>query len=136
MNKMYALLVAFLMAVGILAGCGTTQSTDSQEVEEAPAAEEQSQEVSVTVEVNDEGENLATEEITVEQGTTLMEIMKDNFDVEETEGFINAIEGIQGSEEEKMAWMFNINGEPAMVGANEYEVEQGDEITFNYESWE
>ncbi len=65
-----------------------------------------------------------------------MEVMEENYEVEQTEGFINSIEGIAGNEEEKMAWMYTINGEDAMVGANEYEVEDGDEIAFNYQSWE
>ncbi|ARI77211.1 DUF4430 domain-containing protein [Halobacillus mangrovi] len=136
MKKFNFFLVAALLAVGVISGCGTQQT---EKAEEANASQqEEKQEVTLKVEIskNNGEEVLADQEITVAEGTTLMEVMKDNFEVKESEGFINSIEGIEGNQEEKMAWMFTINGEEAMVGANEYEVEQGDEIIFDYHSWE
>ncbi|MGI8315402.1 DUF4430 domain-containing protein [Halobacillus mangrovi] len=136
MKKIYVFLVAALLAIGVISGCGSQQT---EKTEEANASQqEEKQEVTLKVEIskNNGEEVLADQEISVEKGTTLMEVMKDNFEVEESDGFINSIEGIEGNQEEKMAWMFTINGEEAMVGANEYEVEQGDEIVFDYHSWE
>ncbi|MGP4060129.1 DUF4430 domain-containing protein [Halobacillus litoralis] len=133
MNKLYSMLLAFVLAVGMLAGCGAQEEGD-----EANATQEEAQEVTLQVDVskNKGEEMLAEEEITVEEGTTLMEVMEDNFEVEQTEGYINSIEGIAGDDKEKMAWIYTINGEDATVGANEYEVEEGDEIVFDYQSWE
>ncbi|SFK01480.1 protein of unknown function [Halobacillus dabanensis] len=145
MSKWYSVLLAMVMAVGVLVGCGSqeeegTSSNQEEQVEENTSAneEEQAEEVTVQVEIanSKEDEVIADDEWTVEEGTTLMEVMEENYEVEQTEGFINSIEGIAGNEEEKMAWMYTINGEEAMVGANEYEVEDGDEIAFNYQSWE
>ncbi|MCA1009507.1 DUF4430 domain-containing protein [Halobacillus halophilus] len=133
MNKLYTLILAILLTAGTLSGCGT------QTEENANAGqEEEKQEVSVQVEIskNNGEETLADKEISVEEGTTLLSVMEDNFEVEQSEGFINSIEGIAGNQEEKMAWMYTINGEEAQVGANEYEVEQGDQIIFDYHSWE
>ncbi|MYL48422.1 DUF4430 domain-containing protein [Halobacillus litoralis] len=133
MEKWKTVLTAMILAVAVLAGCGA-----QEEKESSATQEEQVQEVTVQVQVskNDGEEMMAEDEITVEKGTTLMEVMEDNYEVEQTEGFINSIEGIAGNQEEKMAWMYTINGEEAMVGANEYEVEDGDEIVFDYQSWE
>lgn len=133
MNKLYSMLLALVLAVGMLAGCGAQEEGD-----ESNATQEEAQEVTVQVDVskNNGEEMLAEEEITVEEGTTLMEVMEDNFEVEQTEGYINSIEGIAGDDKEKMAWIYTINGEDATVGANEYEVEEGDEIVFDYQSWE
>lgn len=132
MSKWYSVLVAMVLAAGILAGCGT------QESEETTASQEEVQEVTVQVQVSkDNGEEMISEdEITVDEGTTLMEVMEENYEVDQTEGFINSIEGIEGNEEEKLAWMYTINDEEVSVGASEYEVKEGDDIVFDYHSWE
>ncbi|MEC3884707.1 DUF4430 domain-containing protein [Halobacillus litoralis] len=133
MKKWSTFFTAMILAVAVLAGCGT-----QEEKETSATQEEQVQEVTVEVQVskNNGEEMMAEDEITVEEGTTLMEVMEENYEVEQSEGFINSIEGIAGNQEEKMAWMYTINGDEAMVGANEYEVEDGDEIVFDYQSWE
>lgn len=145
MSKWYSVFLAMVMAVGVLAGCGAqeeegTPSNQEEQVEENTSAnqEEQAEEVTVQIQITNSktDKEIADDEWTVEEGTTLMEVMEENYEVEQTEGFINSIEGIAGNEEEKMAWMYTINGDDAMVGANEYEVEDGDEIAFNYQSWE
>ncbi|MBN9653119.1 DUF4430 domain-containing protein [Halobacillus sp. GSS1] len=133
MKKWSTFFTAMILAVAVLAGCGT-----QEEKETSATQEEQVQEVTVQVQVskNNGEEMMAEDELTVEEGTTLMEVMEENYEVEQSEGFINSIEGIAGNQEEKMAWMYTINGDEAMVGANEYEVEDGDEIVFDYQSWE
>jgi hypothetical protein len=145
MSKWYSVFLAMVMAVGVLVGCGSqeeegTSSNQEEQVEGNTSAnqEEQVEEVTVQVEINNsqQEEVIAEDEWTVEEGTTLMEVMEENYEVEQTEGFINSIEGVAGNEKEKLAWMYTINGEEAMVGANEYELEDGDEIAFNYQSWE
>ncbi|TGB04489.1 DUF4430 domain-containing protein [Halobacillus salinus] len=134
MRKWYSFMLAFGLALAVLAGCGTDTSSSQAEGEQTEAVEE----VSATVILSKQNgeEKMAEEEVTVEAGTTLMEVMKSNFEVEESGGFINGLEGISMNEEEKMAWIYTINGEEAMVGAAEYEIEQGDEIVFDYQSWE
>ncbi|MCA0970304.1 DUF4430 domain-containing protein [Halobacillus litoralis] len=132
MKKFYSILLAVSFSLAVLAGCGATTEPGQAESGQTEAK----QEVAATIILNNGEEELANKEVTVETGTTLMEVMKENFEVEESDGFINGLEGISMNEEEKMAWMYTINGEEAMVGANEYEIEQGDEITFDYQSWE
>ncbi len=132
MNKWYSIFTAMVLAIGVLAGCGAQQ----EEEETSTTEEEQAEELTVDVQISEGDEMIAEDEFKVEEGTTLMEVMESNYEVEQTEGFINSIEGIPTNEEEKMAWMYTINGEEVMVGANEYELEDGDEVLFNYQSWE
>ncbi|MFD2925845.1 DUF4430 domain-containing protein [Halobacillus naozhouensis] len=133
MRKMSALFTALMMTAFVLAGCQTEGGG-----EEATASQEQKQEVTLNIELSkNKGEKvLATKKVTVEEGTVLMEVMKNNFEVAEKDGFITGIKGISASKGEKRAWMFTINGESSMVGANKYEVKQGDEIVFDFQSWE
>lgn len=134
MNKFYSVFLAFFLAVGVLAGCGATEEKSQANTSQEEAVQEIS--VSLQLSKNNGEEVIADKELTVEKGLTLMEVLKNNFEVEEKDGFINGIEGISSNEAEKMAWMFTINGEQAMVGANEYVLEDGDEIVFDYHSWE
>ncbi|WP_163526264.1 DUF4430 domain-containing protein [Halobacillus ihumii] len=133
MRKMYALITALMVTLFVLAGCQTEGGG-----EEASTSQEEKQEVTLNIELSkNKGEKvLANEEVTVEEGTVLMEVMKNNFEVAEKDGFITGLEGITASEGEQKAWMFTINGETSMVGANKYEVKQGDEIVFDFQSWE
>ncbi|WP_079530163.1 DUF4430 domain-containing protein [Halobacillus hunanensis] len=133
MRKMYALIAALMVTVFVLAGCQTEGGG-----EKASASQEEKQQVTLNIELSkNKGEKvLANKEVTVEKGTVLMEVMKNNFEVAEKDGFITGIKGITASEEEQKAWMFTINGESSMVGANKYEVKQGDEIVFDLQSWE
>ncbi|ASF39733.1 hypothetical protein CEH05_11525 [Halobacillus halophilus] len=133
MNKLYALMLAVLLTAGILSGCGTQKEEQANAVQE-----EEKQEVSVQIEIskNNGEEILADKELSVEEGATLMKVLEDNFEVEQSDGMINSIEGISANQDKKMAWMYTINGEEAQVGANDYELKQGDEIVFDYHSWE
>ncbi|MCT8138836.1 DUF4430 domain-containing protein [Anaerobacillus sp. CMMVII] len=77
-------------------------------------------------------------EVEFVEGLSLMEIMKENFDVETAfeDSFIIGINGLLADDSAKMGWMYTINGEFAMKGANEYTPEDGDTVEFKYESWE
>lgn len=50
--------------------------------------------------------------------------------------FVDAIEGIKNNGEEKMNWMYYINGETAKVGARECIVKPNDKIEWRYEKVE
>ncbi|MCP3025819.1 DUF4430 domain-containing protein [Halobacillus sp. A5] len=132
-HSIKALLFTLIAAV-FLAGCQGEGDND----EGSSGKADQSEEVTIEIEISeDEGEEVvSTEEHTVEEGALLMDVMEGHYDVEEDEGFINSIEGISAEEGEEKAWMYTINGEEASVGANEYELEEGDEINFDFQSRE
>ncbi|GGF09086.1 hypothetical protein GCM10010954_04410 [Halobacillus andaensis] len=134
MGKSMQALLFSLLAAALLAGCQSEQDTSNESSEE----NNQQEEVTIEVEVSeDEGEEvISTEEHSVEEGTLLLDVMEENYEIEQEEGFINSIEGISAEDGEQKAWMYTVNGEEATVGANEYEVEKGDEINFDFQSWE
>jgi len=65
-----------------------------------------------------------------------MDVLKENFDVEEDNGFVTAIDGVEQDVNAQIGWMYFVNDEMAMVGANEYELSPGDVVNFDLQSWE
>ncbi|QHT46910.1 DUF4430 domain-containing protein [Bacillus sp. SB49] len=132
LQKWYRLMMAAFLAVGVLAGCGAQEDEEKS----AETTEQQEQEITVEVELSQDNgaEEIASESITAEEGTNLMQVMEDNFKVEQSGGFINTIEGVGG--DEKKAWMYTVNGEEGQVGAEDYELKDGDQVTFDYHAWE
>ncbi len=54
--------------------------------------------------------------------------MKENIEIEETDGFINSINGVEQSEKENKFWVYTVNDEQVTVGAGEYELLDGDQV--------
>lgn len=139
-----------LMSTGlVLAGCGTdtseapeqTEDAETADVEETPAtedAETAADEVSVDFDILIDGEAVAdlSREITVPEGTYLLDAMEDTYELEEDGGFISAIEGYEQDVDAGRYWLYYINDETASVGAAEYELEEGDQIEWRLEDSE
>ncbi|WP_181349977.1 DUF4430 domain-containing protein [Thalassobacillus sp. CUG 92003] len=134
MKWLSSFLFACMLMGSVLTGC----QSDGGESQEANTEKEQQEEVNVTVNItqNNGEETVAEEELTVEEGAVLMDVMKNNFDIKEEDGFITSIEGVSAEEGEQKAWMYTINGEEASTGANEYEVKDDDNIEFDFAAWE
>ncbi|WP_234987212.1 DUF4430 domain-containing protein [Bacillus sinesaloumensis] len=139
---MKKLLVA-LLSLGLLFGCSNDTSTnDKQKNNNSQAVEQEEKEEIVTVIVTkNNGEEIIEEkEIEIEAGKeiTVMDVMQENFEIEtQFDGaFVASINGIAGSEEEKTFWHLSVNGEEAMVGANELTVEPEDKIEFDLQKYE
>ncbi len=152
MKKILSLLIALMF----LGGCATdtavedatgTTDTTVQETtqEETPDTEESAEpgasesgtdsaaetiEVSTTFEINGETEDELTGTYEVEAGTTLLDFMKDEFEVEESDGFIESINGYSQDPEANVYWLYEINSEMVSVGAAEYVLEAGDNISW------
>ncbi|MFD1039494.1 DUF4430 domain-containing protein [Virgibacillus byunsanensis] len=127
MNKMFFKLTALLLVFGLLMGCASDDTSSSEENEGS---------VDITIS-KDNGEEIVTEkEVPIEDGAILMDVMQENFDIEEDEGFITSIEGEAPEEGEQKAWMFFVNDEMGAVGANELELQVDDRVTFDLQAWE
>jgi hypothetical protein len=129
------------LVVTILTGC-----TNESQIEAQPDAEETgdaNQEVledrdtiQVEISVIAEGEEIESSPKTLEldKGDNLLEVMKNNFEIEETDTFIQSIDGYEQKAEDGMYWLFDINGEMAPAGANEIELQEGDFVEWKLES--
>ncbi|MUK87238.1 DUF4430 domain-containing protein [Ornithinibacillus sp. L9] len=139
MSKWYVKLFALLIIIGLVTGCGADGSDDDATTDSAKNEENNVSEVEESVVIvlsKDEGEEvIAEEEISINEGDILLDVMKEHFDVEEEGGFITSIEGIAPEENEQKAWMYFVDGEMSSVGANEYELTPGEEITFDFQAW-
>ncbi|MGJ9456852.1 DUF4430 domain-containing protein [Oceanobacillus sp. CF4.6] len=142
MKKWILQLAVILMTVGLLIGCSSENNTEqntSVSTNETSDSEEVAEDsVRITISIN-EGEEFVTEqEIAIEEGDILMDVMEKNFYIEtDFDGaFITSIERVEASDEEQTAWMFFVNDEMPTVGANEYELSPGDIVVFDLQSWE
>jgi hypothetical protein len=130
-----------LAAVLLFVGCGAddnneegaVSTNDTEQNEDNEAAEDT---VLITISIDEGSEYVDEKEIPVEEGDILMDVMKQNFYVEEEGGFITSIERVSAEDDEDKGWIFFINGETAMIGAEEYELSPGEEITFDFQAWE
>ncbi|MFP7477327.1 DUF4430 domain-containing protein [Terribacillus saccharophilus] len=129
MKKVLHMFSALLLAAGILAGCGTTEQSQQQNQQTEQQAEQQ-----VTVTLSEGGEEISSKEVSFEEGDNLLDVMKENFEIEEDDGFITSIDGHSQDEEKSKYWLFTVNGEMAQVGANELELKDGDEVVFNLQA--
>ncbi|MFD1413891.1 DUF4430 domain-containing protein [Oceanobacillus jeddahense] len=145
MNKWLKFFSIVLLSFVFLAACGngedaeenensnTSVSTNESSGEDQELAED---EVRLTITI-DEGNQYVSEEIVqIEEGDILLDVMKDAFYVEEDSGFITSIERVSDDEDEGKYWMYFVDGESAAVGAGEYELNGGEEITFDLQSTE
>ena len=124
----------------VLYGCSTTETFDTSS-EELVLSEEVSSEaaetVSVTISLTDGGTVIAGSEKTVEveAGANLLAVMKENYTIEEADGFITAIDGqaqVEATAETKAKyWLFDVNGESSMVGSADVTLHEGDVIVWN-----
>ena len=136
---MKKLLLALSLSL-VLFGCSPTEETETSSVlQESTAAvsSEAAETVSVSISLTDGGTVIAGSEktIEVEAGASLLDVMKENYTIEEADGFITAVDGQsqveQTAETKAKYWLFDVNGEPSMVGAADVALQEGDVIVWN-----
>lgn len=137
MKKWMLTLFTIFTTLVLVVGCSNESTTPAEEEETVVETTESQEEVIKVTISKDEGEEVLSEkEIEIEENAILMDIMKENYDIEEDDGFITSIDGVAPEEGEEKAWMYFVNDEMAMVGAAEYELEAGDNVVFDLQAWE
>src|SRR5690554_2491507 len=129
--KMKNILFAIVLTLGILVGCGTADNNPN-----VADTEQTEVQVEIIISLENQEEILEEEVLTVDAGTSLMEVMEENFDIINNGGFISSINGIQAEDGQPYAWMYTVNGEDATKGAEDYIIKDGDVIEFDFHSWE
>ncbi|MDY0405673.1 DUF4430 domain-containing protein [Virgibacillus sp. 179-BFC.A HS] len=110
------------------------EATKSQSESSEHATETQA--VTITIS-RDKGKTIiAKKEVAIKEDDKLMRVLKKNFDVKEEDGFITSIEEIAPENGEKKGWIYTVNGKMASVGADEYKLKPGDDVVFDFQSWE
>jgi len=113
------LLLSTLSLSFVLASCGTEEVKPKEVVEDT---------ISATITITSEDKTVAEKVVVFEEGENLQEVMTETFDVVEEDGFITSLEGLEQSESENKWWTFTANDEMVNVGANEYILEEDDNI--------
>lgn len=136
MKKIISLFIALIF----LSGCATDtavqeDTADTAVVEETTQettsdSEAENIEVSTIFEINGENEEAMSGTYEVEAGTTLLDFMKNEFEVEESDGFIESINGYAQNPEGDLYWLYEINGEFSTVGAADYILEEDDNVSW------
>lgn len=126
MKKLVSNLFA-LVALLILTACGQAKTT------ETPASSSASGPTLELVVTKPEGSK--SETVAFEEGDSVLEILDAAYDIEETNGFITAIDGLKQDESKNIYWMYKVNGEMADKGAAELEPKAGDKIEFYQETF-
>ncbi len=88
-------------------------------------------------------EQLHDDEIPLNENTSVMEIMEENYEVETAYGggFVNAVDGLKSGftrnkdKRRKTDWFYYINGMLTQVGAKNYYLKPGDTIIWDYHNW-
>jgi uncharacterized protein YceK len=133
MKKLVVMLAAIMMLLG---GCGTEET--KKPADQPKAEETKKEQVTVQITKNNGEEKVTEKKVDITEETTVMAVMKNNFEIETQfdDSFISSIEGIEGSEKDKTAWFFSINGKEAMKGAKEIKLEPGDVVGFDFHHYE
>lgn len=132
--------LSLLSVLLVLAGCQNSseqkETTTVEDVSEASSMVEsttnvEAETIEVSIEILVDGEAIKpAESFEVEAGSKLLAVMKDHYDIEEKDGFVQSIEGHQQDEAANKWWLFDVNGEMAEVGAAELSLNEGDTITW------
>lgn len=131
---MKLLKVGFIALTALsLAACGdtTAKESDSAAAKSSTSIEHQAKEtLSVVISLEQDGKKVegATQELEVEEGSTVLEALKGQYEVIEEDGFILSIDGMEQDEDAGKYWLYEVNGEQPTVGAVEYEIKDGDQV--------
>ena len=96
--------------------------------------------ISVSISIIDqEGKELLSKSIEVEKGSSAGDAVKkacqsEKFAFQETNGMYDGFGGVASTETD--GWLFYVNDTLADVGANDYTVEEGDSISFQYKNYD
>ncbi|QOT00167.1 DUF4430 domain-containing protein [Brevibacterium sp. JNUCC-42] len=120
--------IALLVALAMVSVVGCSNNDVAQS-----SATEEKVENKIVVEVStDQGKTkMAEKTIQFKGEQTLYEVMKNNFKVEDDNGFITSIEDVKQNPAEKKYWLYEVNGEPAGKGAKDFKVKDGDVVKWD-----
>lgn len=139
MNRMKIFKFGLILVTALsLAACGDMGTQEAVSSESSSLVESQTKEmlsVAISLEQDEEEIEGKTKELEVEAGTTVLDLLSEQYKVVEEDGFIVSIEGIEQDEEAEKYWMYEVNNEEATVGAAEYEVEDGDQVKWFLNAW-
>lgn len=135
MKRIYSILLSLILVI-TLVSCtedNNKKTVDTSNDKQIKLTENVFKEISTTIILKEGDNEISKKNFTIKFGENLLNVLKDNFEIEEIDGFITSIEGKSQDEKESIYWMYTINGESANVGAGDYELKDKDIIVFTLE---
>ena len=139
LTRLVAGAAALALALTV-AACGSAPATSDGDAAGADANQEQQAALAVTVEIDataGEGK-LSTRHLELSEGATAYDALvaaADDVNASDSEYgmYVQGINGLAGGDFGDMSgWMFEVNGEMAEVGCSEYQLADGDVVTWIY----
>lgn len=107
-----------------LTSVSTNDTGDSEEVADNA--------VRITISTDDGRQFLNEQEVEIEEGDNLLEVLKATFFIEvDEESKITSIERMQANEEDNTSWKLFVNDELSDIPAKDYSLEGGEKIVFD-----
>lgn len=132
MHKLKAKCFIMFAIVLLLVGC----SNASKELDTSDRNIEEKIHISIALSKNHGLEAIEEKSITTNKNSNLMEIMQENFEIEEDNGFIQSINGLATDYDAETGWIYYVNDEMAIVGAEDLTLSENDYVRFDYQAWE
>lgn len=123
---MKKIVLSLLLSTFIMVGTGCTSQTDTTQTESSQSQKQTEKTVTLTL-IEDEKE-ISSSEVSVSEDQTVLEILKENFDVKEDGGFVTEIDGKEQDAKANKYWMYYINDKEADKGADSMTVSDKDVI--------
>ena len=128
MKKILALFL-YLSIISLVIGCGN--STTGAKNDNSSTDKN----IDVTIILKEKHKEFERKEIKVKNKTDLQTAMNDNFKLELDNGLIISIAGKEQDNAKENTkdcyWIYDVTGTPAMVGANETKLKDGDKIVWD-----
>lgn len=124
MKKLISVTLILLSTIVIM-GCAPTTSEKTASTDQDTVQKEMAQ---VTITLTEEDKELSKKVVEVPVGENLETILVEQFEGKAEKGMITSLAGHEQEPEDNKYWLFNINGKPSMVAANNYQVQDNDKI--------
>ena len=85
---------------------------------------------------NDKNEIIISKEVSFQEGETLYEVTKRSFDIEESNGNIISINGVDSIPEKNIHWAAFVNREFVEVGLDEVNLYANDDVVWALRNWD
>ncbi|MGX6977810.1 DUF4430 domain-containing protein [Vagococcus elongatus] len=135
MKKKNLFLSLLCMTILFISACSTPKTTTESTpatTTEVTKQKQSEEEINVFIKIVEEDNTIADKELQVPSDSSLMSVMKENFDIVEEGGFITSVEGVEQKAEENFFWTYKINDEEVMTGAEDTILNEGDKVVFTY----
>src|SRR5690625_5142460 len=107
MKRFLTLILTVVLSTIIVAGCGATNNdgtnnnVNNNNQTEVNSNEVNEEVIQVVVSKEEDSEILSEKEIEIEEGDILLDVLNENFDIDEDGGFINGVDGVAPEEGEQ-----------------------------------